>query len=392
MKVAIFDAFNGAGGDMILSTLIDSVITESELHETVELFSLKLDFRVESVNVKGIEAKRVVVNSRKTERSYSDIVSMINSSNLDEDIKADCLAIFELLAKAEAKVHGNNYRDAVFHEVGADDAVFDVVCCVRGIRKLMDMGYRFFAKPVRLGSGFVEFSHGKYPVPAPAVLEILKDARIKAIFEGEGELLTPTAAAILSYYCKDFPPLPVKVENVFYGAGSRDTEVPNVLRLILGRVEVHDSVAVIETAVDDISGEFIGYAVEKLTGFDGVLDAAVIPAYGKKMRPVSVLKVIAEADKAEEVATELMKLTGSLGVRIIPVHHRIIAERGQEVVKVKIADREFEVRIKRSSPGFAHAKPEFDDIVRVADELNMPIHVVYRKIMRVLDDADTFRK
>lgn len=386
MKVAIFDAFNGAGGDMILSTLIDSVITDSELRETIELFNLKLDFRVESVNVKGIEAKRIVVNCEKTKRSYSDIVSMINSSNLEEGVKADCLAIFELLAKAEARVHGNHgVEEAVFHEIGADDAVFDVVCCVRGIRRLMDMGYRFFAKPVRLGSGFIEFSHGKYPVPPPAVLEILKNARIKAIFDGEGELLTPTAAAILSYYCEDFPTLPVKVENVFYGAGSRDTEVPNVLRLIIGRVEMRDSIAVIETAVDDISGEFIGYAVEKMTRLDGVLDAAVIPAYGKKMRPVSVLKVIAEAGRAEEVAAELMKLTGSLGVRIIPVHHRTIAERRQETVKVKIAGREFEVRIKRSSPGFAHAKPEFDDVVRIADELNMPIHVVYRKIMKVLE-------
>jgi len=393
MKVAIFDAFNGAGGDMILSSLVGLAISKSEIDEIVGLLNLKIDYQIEKVNVKGIEAKRVIVKEKRgDEREYSEIVSLIEGSDLEDYVKADSLAIFDILAKAEGKVHGRDYREAVFHEVGADDAIFDVVCCVKGIRNLINRGYRLFAKPVRTGTGFTQFSHGKYPVPPPAVLEVLKNAKIKVIFEGEGELLTPTAASILSYYCEDFPAYPLLVENVTYGAGSRETEVPNLLRLILGEVAIHDSIALIETTVDDISGEFVGYALEKLISNEKVLDVTAIPAFGKKMRTATLIKVIARTEDAEIVAEEIMRLTGSLGVRVIPVYHRIIAEREHGAVRVKIEGREFEVRFKRSMPGFRHVKPEFDDIVRIAEELSMPIHQVYRRVMKVLDDVDSNRK
>lgn len=393
MKVAIFDAFNGAGGDMILATLVDLAIRESEIYRIISLLDLKVDCQFKNVSVKGIEARRVFVEVKKDiKRNYQDVVSLIKSSDLDNAVKADSLAIFEILAKAEGKVHGRDYREAVFHEVGADDAIFDIVCCVKGIRNLMDRGYKLFATPVRMGSGFTEFSHGKYPVPPPAVLEILKNAKVKCISDGEGELMTPTAAAIISYYCENLPAIPINVENVSYGAGSKETEVPNVLRLILGRTEMHDSIAIIETTVDDVSGEFVGYAIERLLGFDGVLEVTTLPAFGKKMRPAWIIRVIAELNRAEEVASEIMRLTGSLGVRIIPVHHRVIAEREQGTVRVKISGREFEVKFKRSTPGFGHIKPEFDDVERIADELNMPIHVVYRKVMKVLEDVNTNRK
>ncbi|WP_202320584.1 nickel pincer cofactor biosynthesis protein LarC [Archaeoglobus neptunius] len=390
MKVAIFDAFNGAGGDMIIASMLDVGIRKSEIDEILSSINLKIDYRIEKADVKGIRARRIRVMERgRVKRSFEDVVSIIKSSGIDGEVKNDALKIFEILARAEGRVHGKDYRKAVFHEVGSDDAIFDVLCSAKAFRNLADKGYSFFAKPIRVGSGFIDFSHGRYPVPSPAVLEILKDAKIKILMEGEGELLTPTAAAILSYYCDDFPPFPMRIENVSYGAGSRETEVPNVLRLILGKVELHDSIAVIETNLDDVSGEYMGYAMENLIQVDGVLDVTTIPAFGKKGRPGFVMRIIANLDRAEEVAEEVMRQTGSLGVRIIPVYHRQIAEREEYRMKVKIRGEDFEVRFKRSLPEFRHMKPEFDDIAMIASRLDIPIHEVYRKVLRVLENADT---
>ncbi len=393
MKVAIFDPFNGAAGDMIISTLLQSALSRSDLEEVVKSLDLNIDFEISDVVVKGIKAKKLIVTEREAnERRYREVVELIRKAEIDEGIKSDALKIFRILAEAEGKVHGRSFEDAVFHEVGSDDAVFDIVCSAMGFRRLAEKGYSSYSMPILTGRGFVEFSHGRYPVPAPAVMEILRNSELKVIFDGEGELLTPTGAAILSYYCKNLPAVSVKVEGVYYGAGSRETEVPNLLRLILGKAQLHDSISVIETTIDDVSGEMVGYAVEKLLEVDGVLDVSIIPAFGKKMRPSSIIRVISEMEKAEDVAAEVMKATGSLGVRIFPVHHRAIAERWIGSVKVRIAGREFEVRFKRSSPEFRHVKPEFDDVARIADETNLPVHVVYRKVMKVLEDADTERE
>jgi len=395
MKVAIFDAFNGASGDMILASLLGVGIDEEEIKEVVGSLGIDVSFKVTNVNVKGISAKRVEVEEKGGERRFEDVLKIIKDSNLEDEVKENALAIFELIAKAEGKVHGRDYRQSVFHEVGADDAIFDVVCCVKAFENLKKEGYTFFASPVRAGSGFVEFSHGKYPVPAPAVLEILKVSSIEIMMDGEGELLTPTGAAILSHYCKPLKSFPIKVTEVSYGAGKRETDVPNVLRLILGETAFHDSIAIIETNIDDLSGEMLGYAMRKLLERDDVLDVVILPAYGKKMRPVSILKVISPMHKSEEVAKEVMRLTGSLGVRVIPVHHRVISERSEEAVKVKIRGKEFEVRVKRSYPGLLHLKPEFDDVVAIAEDLNIPPHVAYREVMKKIDgakDADSERE
>lgn len=179
-------------------------------------------------------------------------------------MKEDAKKILEILAKAEGVVHGRDYRNATFHELGGDDAIFDIVCSAMGIRRLIEEGYRIFANPIRTGRGFVEFSHGRYPVPTPVVLEILKNSKLEVIFEGNLELLTPTASAILAYYCEGVLRQPLKVERISYGAGSYESDVPNVLRLILGSVEIHDSIAVIETNLDDLSCEEVGFALERL--------------------------------------------------------------------------------------------------------------------------------
>lgn len=375
MKVAMFDAFNGASGDMIISSLLGISLNEDDLKEVVETLRLDLRFKVEDVNKKGISAKRVIVEELKTERSFPEVIHLIENSKLEHGIKEDSKRIFERIAIAEGRVHGRDYKKAVFHEVGSDDAIFDVVCCVKGIRRLMSEGYRFFAGPIRLGSGFVETSHGKYPVPVPAVLEILRDSKLQVIFEGEKELLTPTASAILAYYCEGTFKYPLRVEKISYGAGSYETEVPNVLRLILGFSELRDSIAVIETLVDDLSGEEIGYAVEKLRTEN--LDVIAIPVMAKKSRPAVKIEVLTRLENAEEVAMSVMKETGSLGARIIPVYHRMIADRTAEEREIEIEGKKFKVKFKISK-ALGTAKPEFEDVAKIAKELKLPIYRVYR--------------
>ncbi|MEM3895828.1 MAG: LarC family nickel insertion protein, partial [Archaeoglobaceae archaeon] len=233
----------------------------------------------------------------------------------------------------------------------------------------------------------VATSHGTFPVPTPAVLEILKNSRLKVLFDGKGELLTPTATAILSYYCEGVFRYPLEVESISYGAGSYETEVPNVLRLILGFSELSDSVAVLETVVDDLSAEELGFALEKLREIS--LDVIAVPVVGKKSRSATLIKLITKLENAEEMALKLMKETGSLGVRIIPVYHRMIADREIKEKEVFLEDRRFKVRFKISKT-LGTVKPEFEDVVKIAKELDMPIFKIYRLLR--CEDVHTKRE
>lgn len=387
MKVAIFDAFNGASGDMIISSLIGISLTANDLKETLEQLPLELNFKIDEVRKKGILAKAVLVEDKKMERSFPEVMEILEKAKIEKKVKEDSKKIFEILAKAEGAVHGRDFKNSVFHEVGSDDAIFDVVCSVKGIRKLIESGYRIFSNPIRVGSGFVRFSHGKYPVPVPAVLEILRNSKVEIIFGGEGELLTPTAAAILAYYSEGTFKYPLKVEKISYGAGKLDSEAPNVLRLILGFSEIQDSVAIVETIIDDLSGEAIGFALERLK--EKNLEAIAIPVIAKKSRPATLIKVITNLSTAEDVALQLMKETSSLGVRIVPVYHRMIADREIVEREVELNGRRFLVRFKRSKM-LESEKPEFDDVAKIAKELGMPISKLYR-ILRC-EDVDSERK
>lgn len=377
MKVAIFDAFNGASGDMIIASLLGVSLEERDLREVVRVLSLDLGFEVKEVRKRGVVAKRVEVEEKRGERKFTEILEILEKAEIEAKVKEDAKKIFETLARAEGKVHGRDHKFATFHEIGSDDAIFDIVCSAIGMRRLLDRGYRIFSNPIRLGSGFVSISHGKFPVPTPAVLEVLRNSRLEVIFDGQGELLTPTAAAILSYYCEGVFRYPLKVEDISYGAGSYETEVPNVLRLILGFSELHDSVAILETVVDDLSAEELGFALEKLR--EVVLDVIAIPAIGKKSRGATLIKLITKLENAEDMALKLMKETGSLGVRIIPVYHRTIADRKIEEREILLEGRKFKVRFKVSKT-LGTVKPEFEDVANIAKELDAPIFKVYRAL------------
>ncbi|MCS7121168.1 MAG: nickel pincer cofactor biosynthesis protein LarC [Archaeoglobaceae archaeon] len=382
MKVAIFDAFSGASGDMIVASLLGVSLSKEDLKSIVESTKIEVSFNVKEVKKKGLNAKRVEVLEKKfVERSYDEIKKVVDKAEVDEKAKIDALKIFESLAEAEKKVHG----EGKFHEVGSDDAIFDVLSSAVGIRNLISKGYKLYAKPLRLGSGFVQCKHGLLPVPAPVTLEVLKKSKVEVLFDGKGELLTPTAAAVIGYYCEKYLNFPLKIEDISYGAGTLELEHPNVLRLILGERSEKDSVVLLETNIDDVSCEIIGYAAEKLRGFEGVLDVWILSAVGKKSRPTFELKVLTKEEKSEEIAEKIMEITGTLGVRVLPIYHRKIAER--EVLKreVEILGKKFEVKYKISSN---RLKPEFDDVVKVAEDLKVPLMKVIEKVVR---DADPDR-
>ncbi len=375
--MAIFDAFNGASGDMIVSSLYGVSIYKEDLEEVVNKLNLELSFKVKRVKKNEISANLIDVSGKINERTFEEVVNIIKYSEFDEIVKNNSIKIFEKLAIAEGTVHGIDYRKAKFHEVGSDDAIFDIVSAVIGILRLKEEGHRIYTSVIRTGKGFVKFSHGKYPIPAPATLEILKNSKIEVLIEGEGELLTPTASAILSHFSEGTFKGALYIENINYGAGKRNTEIPNVLRLLIGRCQERDEIALIETNVDDLNPEYLAYATEKLG--EVAYDVSIIPAYFKKGRVGSLVRVITTLSKAEEVAKEVMKHTGSLGVRIIPVYHRVKSYREIKNLKINVKGKDYNVKIKISEYG---VKPEFEDLKRIANETDLSIKEISEIVMR----------
>jgi len=394
MKIAIFDAFNGAGGDMIVSSLLNISIDNKDLKSIIGSLNLNIDFKVEDVIEQGISAKRIKITGGHKKRKYSEVIDLIDSSNLEERVKEEVKKIFKRMAVAEGKIHGREYKKAIFHEIGSDDAIFDISASVTGILRLIDAGYSIYTTPVMLGTGFIDIQHGKYPVPSPATLEISRDSNLEVLWGGKGELFTPTAAAILSHFSEGEFFQPFKIDNVSYGSGSRikenvkkisssqneqliiKSEVPNVLRLILGEKKGHDSIVVLETIIDDTTGEIISHAMEEIS--KKALDVTAIQAIGKKGRPATILKVITESSKAEEIGEKIISETGSLGVRVYPVHHRITANRVIKEIQIEINGEKFLVRVKKAGNLL---KPEFEDVKKISKSLDKPLIVIYRKVL-----------
>ncbi len=382
MRLAIFDCFSGASGNMIVGSLLGIALNEQDLRDVVEKLHLNVDFEIRKVKRAGIVANMIDVREESGERRFKEVIDIIERSEIDHHVRKESKEVFRKLAEAEGRVHGRSYEDAVFHEVGSDDAVFDIVCSVTGIIRLREKGYRIFTTPMATGRGFAEGSHGKIPVPAPAVLEIAKKSRIKLIFSGDGELLTPTAAAIFAHFSEGEPSYPVSIHEISYGAGKRNKSEPNLLRLILATSTVHDEIVMIETNIDDMSPEDLAYAVEKLSSI--CHDVSVIPTTGKKGRSGWIMKALTDFERAEEVSEEIFKNTTSIGVRVIPVYHRVKAERKGVVKEVRIGGKTFNVRFKISD---YTSKPEFDDLRRIAEEMDMPIGRVRKIVEESLDEA-----
>jgi hypothetical protein len=322
-------------------------------------------------------------------RSYAEVVEIVESMELPAVVESDALAVFEILGEAEAAVHATDLDDTHFHEVGADDAIADVV----GACLLVDDldPDRIVATPIATGRGEVRMSHGIYPVPAPAVVEIASRADW-SIRGGpvEAELLTPTGAAILAHFAEGVDSLPsLRVRASGYGAGGYDfPEHPNVLRVLVGDGGgslVRDDVRVLETNVDDVSPELLGGLQESLAAA-GARDVAVVPMTMKKSRPGHLVKVVVKPEDVDRVTRKLAEETGTLGVRETGVEHRWIARREIRTAEVDVAGDTYEVDVKVAGDADGDVydvSAEYDDAAAVARETDLPV----REVLRRAEDA-----
>jgi len=381
LNIAYLDCFAGAGGDMLLGALIDIGLPLSEL--TSELCKLPLtgyELRAEKAQCGPLTGTRVTValdEAQEAEhRSLSQILDIIAASDLPQPVKGQGARIFSRLAEAEAKVHGITVAEVHFHEVGAVDAIVDVMGVVLGFHLLGVEAV--FASVLPLGYGTVDTAHGNLPLPAPATLELLAMSGAPVRPEAEaGELVTPTAAAIIttlaSFHCPPFT-----LERIGYGVGAR-----HVLRLWLGQTTevTTPELLLLQTNIDDMNPELYGYVMERLFA-QGALDVWFIPIQMKKNRPAVTLCVLASAQAEGALIETILRETSTLGIRVQAVGRRQ-AER--EVVEIETSLGRAAVKLKRLHGSPVAVVPEYEDCRRLALEHSLPLQEVYRIVSSAAD-------
>lgn len=399
MKVLYFDCFSGISGDMVIGAFLDLGVEFSYLEQ--ELAKLGVPgFRIEAEKTsrQGIRGTSFSVitedeghhgandshNDRHQDghahRSYRDIKEVIYSSSLDEAVKNTSLAIFERVAGAEAKVHGTVIDDVCFHEVGALDSIVDIVgtaICYHKISPGITLG-----SAVNVGKGFVNCSHGVLPVPAPATAEIFCGSGFSMYSSGiNGESATPTGAAILaglgtfSSEIPEFAP-----EKTGYGFGKRDFSTLNALRLFLGeRREPDQTVTVLETNMDDMTGEAMGYTMERL--FEaGALDVFYTPVFMKKNRPAFKLTVLSDASRVKKLEHCILKETSTIGLRRFPVS-RTCMDRRIETRHTEYGD----VRVKICRFGEIQKETlEYEDVKLIARKSGLSFDEAMTELQKMI--------
>ncbi len=385
MSSLIFDPFSGAAGDMILGSLISLGADASEIVKTVES-AVDVSVSVGKKNKKGIDSVdvHIKVPYKEHTRNYAEIVDTIKSAGLSPTVENNVLGVFAIMAQAESKVHGEPLEEVHFHEVGQNDALADVIGSCAAIHMLG--AESIFCTPVNIGGGRVKAAHGYMAVPAPATLEILRSGNLLSYGSGDRELLTPTGAALLTHFAKPIEYIPKgKVVAAGYGAGDAETEDPNVLRTMLmetNDILTRDHIEILETNVDDVTGEVLGNLFDRLLAA-GARDVTITPTIMKKGRSGHIIKVITRSENSERVAREIMKETGTLGIRVIPTAHRFVADRRMDNVNVLLKNMEFVVAIKIAQDRtgeILHISAEYDDCREVAFEVGLPLKEVIRRV------------
>ncbi len=368
---------------MLLGALVDLGLPIETLRE--ELAKLPLQgYRLEArrVHRAGLHATKldVIVDAPahahshgEPQRGLREILLLLEKSQLDAEVKAKAAELFHRLAVAEAEVHGLKPEDVHLHEVGAVDSIVDVVGGVVGLRWLR--ADRFVSSPLNLGTGSVTMSHGTFPVPPPATALLVKG--VPSYGAGEGELLTPTGALLVTSYAAAYGHLPpLKLEHVGHGAGSRDShDRPNVLRLIVGEEEAGSGqrVLVIEAEIDDMSPQLFGPLIDRLLAA-GAFDAYYTAVQMKKGRPGVLVSVVAEPSLREATLDVLFRETTTLGVRYQEWERTVLA---REQVTVETAYGPIGVKIGRRGERVMNAQPEFDDCQRAAERHGVPAKEVW---------------
>jgi uncharacterized protein (TIGR00299 family) protein len=418
MRIAYLDCFAGISGDMFLGALIDAGVDPKTLHEAVAALNLNATLRIEKVDRSGISATKVHVyegtkladehhdhpheqhththqHHPKTQhqhkighthehphthdhehshgRSLTVIRDLINAANITAPTKRTAIHAFELLGASEAKIHNVPVDNVHFHEVGAVDAIVDIVAASAGIHALAVN--KWHSSPLNVGGGMVDCAHGRFPVPAPATADLLRGLPTYSAHI-EKELVTPTGAAIIRALDPIFGPQPaMRVQQIGYGAGSRNPkDFPNVLRLSVGETAdaTHSAVAVLETALDDISPQILAHVTERALTL-GALDVMSTAVQMKKGRLGTLLTILADDAQLPALEELLLRETSTLGIRI---HHerRSCLDRTHTTVATPYGD----IRIKVASRNNEtyNAAPEFEDCRSAAAKHNVPVKQV----------------
>jgi pyridinium-3,5-bisthiocarboxylic acid mononucleotide nickel chelatase len=397
--IAYLDTPSGISGDIFLGCLVDTGWPVERLHAVCKALNLPPEtwqVRAEQVMRGPLRATLVHVNvvEGDAHRHLSDVRQIIEAADLPSAVQERAIAVFTRLAEAEARVHGTTVEQIHFHEVGALDAIVDIVGVCAGLHEL-GIG-QLYASPLPLGHGWANTMHGRIPLPAPATLELLAAASAPTRpAPGPGELVTPTGAALLAELAHFHQPT-MTIHRVGYGAGRKEFEWPNVARLWLGeftakqaeshpasRVEMpkqsadqpadQEAVVVLETNIDDMNPEFYGWVSERLFAA-GALDVWTNAINMKKNRPAVMLSVLGRAEQAEELATLLLRETTTLGVRVQPFH-RFKADR--EIRSVETDYGEAQVKLKWVNNELVGATPEYEACRKLAEAANHPVRLVY---------------
>jgi len=386
MRILIFDPFHGAAGDMITAALLDCGADRNLVLRAMQ--AVVAEPGITEVTRAGIHAVKVDTHATPAHRTYSEVMTRIGdaASHVPPEALAKAKRVFKRINDAEEQVHGDHVH---FHEVGADDAIADVIGACTALYSLSVDGVAVM--PVTIGLGFATGSHGTFPIPAPATAAILsRSGLLTRQGNEEGELCTPTGAALLA----EFSTIPASalgiyaIQAVGYGAGARDPKgTPNVIRAMIVETVDHtgalseDSVDILETNVDDASGEVIAHVIMRCME-KGARDASVIPIIMKKGRPGFLIRVICSSDKSVELAGLLALDLGTLGIRCIPAVHRFIAKRTIENIDVEIAGthRTMPVKFAWMQDEVYLIKAEFDHARDWATELGVPVRDVLRSI------------
>jgi uncharacterized protein (TIGR00299 family) protein len=389
MKLAYFDCFSGISGDMTLGALVDAGCSLELLRSGLEgLQILGWTISSEKVWKNGMAATfvRVATEDQTKHRSLSAILEILEKAQLSESVRKNAAAIFRKLGEAEASVHDVALEKIHFHEVGAVDAIVDIVgACIAfdalGIEK-------FACSPLNVGGGTAKMTHGVLPVPAPATAKLLQG---KPTYSNgvQRELVTPTGAAIVSTLCDTFGPQPrMTVSAIGYGAGSIELEgQPNVVRIMIGEAAdkviagFDEEISVIEANLDDMNPQIYGYFLEKALAA-GALDVYTTPVQMKKNRPGTLLTLLCKPQDTNPLMSLVFAETTTFGARTYRAQRRTLP---RESVNVHTQFGDVRIKLSRVNGRILHVAPEFDDCRKLAVEKNVPLQRVFNEAMRSYD-------
>ncbi|MFX1519172.1 MAG: nickel pincer cofactor biosynthesis protein LarC [Promethearchaeota archaeon] len=395
-KVTLIDSsIAGVSGDMLLGALVDAGANKAKIKRLTEIIPEflsdcgEIDVVFEKVKRSGIQATRLGLNihehvhHREGETLMIALNRILPECDISKEASNFAVNALKTLIQTEAAVHNESFDHVHLHEAGSADTIFDIAGIAIALDSLDVFNSKVYGTHPSIGGGIIEIDHGKYPVPPPATTRILKDYNIP--FKGgpvEKELVTPTGISILANLVTSFatvyPTMTITAEG--YGAGKYEFHgIPNVTRVIIGdavtRKFYEDEIITLETNVDDVTGEVLGYTMNKLL-HHGALDVSYLNTVTKKNRPGYLIKVITKPEDSLKLASILFEETGTLGIRTVPGIKRLILSRSVERIPIEIGGKGFYVRIKigkDSEDNILTVKPEFEDLKDIADETGEPI-------------------